>query len=80
MHIVIGFVTSIVCFLFAFIKANRLAAFISELHKIDDELFGLCDRVHIEYRKSFVFQLKLILATILLFCLVGGFDYFVFQG
>jgi hypothetical protein len=80
MHIIIGFITSFACFLFAFIKARKLSAFINDLHKIDDELFGLCERVHVDNQKSFIFQLKLVLACVVLFCFVGGFDYFVFQG
>lgn len=80
MHMIIGFVTSLICFTFAFIKAGKLSAFISDLCKIDDELFDLCERVHVDYGKSFLFQLKLSVASFLLFCFVGGFDYFVFQG
>lgn len=80
MHIAFGFIISNVCFIFCFIKARKLSTFINELYKIDDELFDLCERVRIDYKKSFIFQLKLSIATVLLFCFVGGFDYFVFQG
>jgi hypothetical protein len=80
MHIIIGFITSVTCFLFSFLKGKKLFAFINELHTIDDELFDLCDRVHIDYKKSFKFQLKLSIASVLLFGFVAGFDYFVFQG
>jgi hypothetical protein len=77
---VIGFITATVCFLFAFIKASKLSAFISELNRIDEDLYGLCERVHVDNKKSLVFQVKLVVASIVLFCVVGGFDYFVFQG
>lgn len=80
MHIIIGFITSFISFSFVFIKARKLSVFIKELTAIDDELLDLCDKVHIDYRKSFIFQLKLSIASVLLFGVVGGFDYFVFQG
>lgn len=80
MHVVIGFVISHLSFMFSFIKAKKLSVFINELHKIDGELFDLCEKVRIDYKKSFFFQLKLAIVNILLLCIVGGFDYFVFQG
>lgn len=79
-HIIIGFITSFSCFLFSFIKGKKLSSFISELQTIDDELFDLCERVHIDYKMSFKFQLKLLAASAFIFCFVGGFDYYVFQG
>lgn len=80
MHIAIGFITSTMCFLFSFVKAKKLSTFINEIYKIDDELFDLCERVQVDYKKSFIFQMKLCLASFLLFGFVGGFDYYVFQG
>jgi hypothetical protein len=79
MHIIIGFVTSFSCFFSSFIKGKKLSAFIDELQTIDEELFNLCEKVHIDYRTSLKFQVKLAAATALIFCFVGAFDYCVFK-
>lgn len=80
MHVVIGFIISHIGFIFSFVKARNLLAFVNELHKIDDELLDLCDGVRIDHKKSLFFQLKMFSVSVLLMCLVGGFDYYVFQG
>lgn len=80
MRIVIGFTTSFFAFILIFFKAEKLSKFLTTLSKIDDEFHDLCESIHVDYRKSLFFQLKCLVVGILLFSLIGIFDYFVFQG
>lgn len=79
MHIVIGFIMSFVCFLVSFIKVKALSRFIAETNNIDDELFELCGKQKIN-SNSFKYQTYICFWSIIMFCFVSGFDYYVFQG
>lgn len=77
MHIVIGLLNSVVCYIFVYIKGARLVKFINKLHDIDDELNEVCENIQLDYRKTFKFQIKLSISFLLLFILIGIYDYYI---
>jgi len=80
MHTIIGLINSITALTLAFVKAKELSNFLTEIYRIDDEFYDLCETIRIDYKKSFIFQLKCLIVSVMLFCFVGMFDYYVFQG
>lgn len=79
-HTIIGLINSVIGLILAFLKAKQLSNFLTEIYSIDDDFYDLCETISIDYKKSFIFQLKCLIVSVLLFCFVGMFDYYVFQG
>lgn len=80
MHIVIGFVNSLFTFILIFFKAQKITNLLTSISKIDDDFRALCGNIRIDYKKSFIFELKCIVVGIMLFSSVSIFDFFVFRG
>ena len=77
---IIGGLMSLICFILSFNKVETLTSFINEISQIDDELYGISEKVKINYTGSFTYQMKLVTSGIGLFLFVGLFDYYVFSG
>lgn len=61
-------------------KIDGLSEIVKRIQKVDDGLNDLSVKHKIEYKHSFLYQLKTLLSILILLLLAGIYDYFVFQS
>lgn len=80
MHLFAGMLIAFVSYLFSFNRIRPINRFVKDILAIDEGLHAISDKHRLDYGSGFKFQGIMLFIGLLMFALIGVYDFWVFGG
>jgi hypothetical protein len=78
MHLFAGMLLAIISYLFAFNRIRPINRFVKNILAIDEGLHAISETHKLDYGNAFEFQFLMFLIGMVMFLLIGVYDFLVF--